>query len=291
MVTLTGKRVPPTREDLLHGISKISGHRQVLIQLNATLADDASSTQDIVALVRLDTGLTARVITSANSILFGRGLPVGSVEEAVIRVGVREIRRLLLRSITYELTGGALRSYGLARGDLWNRSLACALAMEMLARELKRSEDVCHTMGLMHGVGMIVIDQWLARTADDPTISLGDPYSARLGEREVSLVGYTNCEAGAMLLESWKFPESIVAVVGNQEAPLLAGRFAKMACMLVLARWQARVITRPHELHNATEWPDAGVMETAGFTLEQLRDLIPPAQELFVQQKSAVGAL
>jgi HD-like signal output (HDOD) protein len=179
----------PTVEQLLSGVARLAGHRAIVMRLNSLLEDEASGVSELVAVLRLDAGLCAQVVSAANTVFFRGGLPVSSVDEAVIRVGVWEVRRLLLGTIAFELTTTGLRFYGLPPGDLWNRSLACALAMDALGQEKRRSTDVCYTIGLLRAIGLIVIDRWTSRRENAHVPLLGDAFSQGLGERERAIVG------------------------------------------------------------------------------------------------------
>lgn len=279
----------PAVAELLEGLHKVSGHQRVLLRLNAFLADEDGGFQQLVEILRLDPGLSARVISAANTAYFRGGLLAGSVDEAVVRIGVMEVSRLLLGSIAFELTSGRLPSYGLAPGDLWNRSLVCALAMHALGQEARRSTDVCHTIGLMHGLGMIVIDRWITRTRPRQLAPLGDPEAPGLSERERELVGFTSSELGARLLESWRFPENIVNAVGFQNAPLAAGRFSRLACLLSLARWLGRTVLVGRDLTQLPDPPSAGILEGAGLGQEAVAGLLEPVRREFFSQKAALG--
>ncbi|MGH8019980.1 MAG: HDOD domain-containing protein, partial [Opitutaceae bacterium] len=229
----------PTLPELLGSVSKISGHRQVLIRLNWMLEDEMRGAGDLVELLRMDAGLSARVISTANTALFRGGSHVSSVEEAVVRLGIWEIRRLLLSSIMREMTLGALKVYRLAPGALWSRSLLTAISMEVLAAATDRSADSCYTVGLLHCAGMIVIDRWLSEKSPR-RLPQADPDDPQIAEREREFVGWSSDEVGAALLESWRFSGEMVLAVRHHRSPALAGEAAPMAALLQLAQWHAR---------------------------------------------------
>lgn len=289
MVIPAEKAAHPTLDDLLAGLAKVSGHRQVLLRLNEFLSNDDGGLQDLVAILQMDPGLSARVISAANTAYFRGGLLAASVDEAVVRVGLSEVCRLLLDSTTYELTSGALRSYALAAGDLWSRSLACGIAMDMLARELRRSRDICHTIGLLHALGMIVVDRWLVSHELQREAHFGDTWSSSIAARERELVGFSNAELCARLLEVWRFPENIVCPIEHQETPLQAGRFSRLACLLVLARWLSHVILVGRNLEMLPAPPDKAVVEGAGFDEKTLNALIEPVRTEFAKRKASIG--
>ncbi len=263
----------------------------MLIRLNWMLEDEMRGAGDLVDLLRMDPGLSARVISAANTALFRGGSPVSGVEEAVVRIGVWEIRRLLLSSIMREMTLGALKIYHLAPGALWNRSLLTALAMEALAAAAGRSPDACYTTGLLHCAGMIVIDRWLTEKSPFrlPRIDPDDPLAA---ERERELLGWTSDEAGAALLESWKFSGGMIAAIRHHRAPEQAGEAEPMAALLQLARWHARAVEAAEALARPyPENPDSAVIAAAGIDAAEFGSLLPLVRQRFVEHKATVGAI
>jgi HD-like signal output (HDOD) protein len=279
----------PTVEQLLAGVARLAGHRSIVMRLNSLLEDESSGVAELTAVLRLDAGLCAQVVTAANTVLFRGGLPVSSVDEAVIRVGVWEVRRLLLGSIAFELTATGLRFYGLPPGEMWSRSLACALAMDALGQETRRSTDVCYTIGLLHAIGLIVVDRWASRPENLRVPPLGHAFASGLGERERALIGHSSAELGGHLLTSWKFPESIAQVVAHQETPLRAGRFRRLACLLVVARWVSETIMANYENSPMPDLPDEAVQAESGVSTDEAFRLIDPVRTRFEEYRSAVG--
>ena len=284
-------RTVPSLDELIAGFAKISGHAAVLSRLNEVLDDEDAGAADLISVLRVDVGLTARVIAAANTVYFRRGSRVASVEEAVIRVGMAQIRRLLLGSIAYELTTGPMRAYGFGPGEVWARSLACAVAMEMLAEETQRSGDACRTIGLMHALGMIVIDRWVTQRGVRGQALPRPGDDAAVEQFEMGQVGVENAAVCAHLLETWKFPDACVEAVRHQRRPLEAGVFQRLACLLALARWQTAVVQAGHDMRRWPAVPGSDVLAGAGLSEESLKALLPMVSAEFARQKAEFGLL
>jgi HD-like signal output (HDOD) protein len=92
------------------------------------------------------------------------------------------------------------------------------------------------------------------------------------------------------LLANWKFPESIVQVVTHQETPLRAGRFRRLACLLVVARWVSDTIMANYENSAMPDLPDATVQIESGVSIEEAFRLIDPVRTRFEEYRAAVTA-
>lgn len=281
----------PTLEQVLEGIAKISGQRQVLIRLNSLLEDETRGMQDLVEVVRMDAGICSRVIAAANTTYFRGGTQVFSVEEAMVRVGVAEIRKTLLSSIMRELTLGPLAVYGLTSDALWKRSLLAALAMDVLAQEANRSSDICYTVGLLHPVGMIVLNRWMTNQTSSQPPRIGTIDALDLPVREREACGWTSPELGAGLLESWHFPEAVATAVRHQSAPGQAGRFQGLASLLAAAKWQARHIEAETLRRSPPRPPSKSVLRAAGIEQDAILTSIETVKERFEAFKAAMGPL
>lgn len=280
----------PSREQLLSCVPKISGNREVLLALNELLADEERGPQELVALLRLDAGLASRVIAAANTVYFRGGLPVGSIEEAVIRLGWDKVRQLLLQSMAYEMMAGSLRVYGLAAGTLWNQSLACAIAMDELGQAAHRSSGLCYTIGLLHAVGLVVVNQWLTREAAAGRATIAGPRDT-WSAQERKLVGQSSAELGGALLQTWNFPASIVAAVVFQDQPLASEEFRKLSCLFVVARWLSEMVLESLVDGLLPHAPDALLFKLAGIAPDDVLQALDPVRDRFLQAREAVGLI
>ncbi|WP_442888914.1 HDOD domain-containing protein [Congregicoccus parvus] len=276
-------------ETLLAGVSKISGQRQVLIRLNWMLEDETRGARDLVELLRMDQGLSARVIAISNTALYRGGDAVSTVEEAVVRIGVWEIRRVLMSSIMREMTLGALRVYNLAPGALWGRSLLVAVGMAALTEETGAAADQCYTTGLLHGAGLIVIDRWLCEKHPLRLPRVGSYDDPCRAARERELIGWTSEEVGAALLESWRFPGPMLEAIRLALDPLAAGEHVRLAARLHLAQWCARAIEARAANKPLAALPEAGILEAAGREPDAIEALLVDVQQRFTDQKAASG--
>jgi len=223
-------------KSMIARVARLPVQGTILPKLQRMLSEPDSNVDEVLDMIKLDPGLIGRVLRRSNSAAFSAGYRIGSIEEAVARIGYHEVNRLLLESVTHRLLARPLRCYGLAPGVIWRASLVCAFAMEILAEHTSRSQDTAYTLGLLHAVGMIVIGHEMEAERVSRPI-LGNPFKTGLGERERERFGYDHAEIGAELLKFWEFPRAMVASVRYQLNPTLCRTAPKLACLLSLARW------------------------------------------------------
>jgi HD-like signal output (HDOD) protein len=209
---------------------------QVLPLLKRQLADLNVDIQQIVDLVRLDPGISARVLQAANSPVFSRGGRCYSVAVAVNRIGFDPMFEIVVNAVAEQVVEHVLVSYGMEADDFWRRSVICGLAAERLAGLRGEEGDMAYALGLWHGVGMVAVDQWVQRHL--PTLGFfgrGFPSDCSDGERV--LLGFTSAEVGAAVLRNWEFPVELSEPIRWQHAPLSSVAPRRLQSILYAAKW------------------------------------------------------
>lgn len=235
---------------------------KVLHKLQQLVNSSDASLDEVAAVVQLEPGLAARVVKMAHSAHFGRGMPTTTIMEAIQRVGLAGVRELVTYAVAAQLVGRPLGSYGLSAQALWSRAVACAIAAASLAERSNVDRGDAYTAGLMHGIGLLVIDRHAAQERKAPRrlVSSGYPLDFAPAERE--WLGFSHAEAGAALLELWGFSEPVIAAVKYQIEPEAAGEHRPLSMVLATARWARSLFCVPEEL--IPELPTAHWLAEAG---------------------------
>ncbi len=224
-------------DEIVREVRNLPSAPKVLPRLKQLLGDGNSSMQEIVAYIRLDPGIAARVLQMANSAYFSQGgARCVTVDEAVNRVGYDQVYELVSYAVASQVLVRPLDVYGVDADELWRMSVTCALSAESLADRTGQDRSSAYTIGLLHCVGMVAVNEWALRHARSLTLKhAGWPREAVEGER--ATFGFTQAEAGAALLKHWEFPNTISEPVRWQYAPRASAGQERMACLLHAAKW------------------------------------------------------
>lgn len=172
---------------------------------------DQVDVQRIVDLVSCDESISAQCLRVANSALFFRSREVKSVHGAIVVLGVRQIREILLSCTLLNLL--PKERWVLDPLVFWEHSLGCGLVSRFCARKARFKEpDRAYLAGLLHDLGELVnmlSFQEEFRAAAQLARSEGIP----LHEAEHAALGFTHCDTGKILAEHWRLPEDITEVV------------------------------------------------------------------------------
>jgi HD-like signal output (HDOD) protein len=223
-----------TRENILEHARTLPAAPQVMAGLCELLQDINTDLDQISAAIRVDPALAARVIRISNSPVFGGGARVGSVDEAVNRVGFSEVLRLVGAATVSGVVDRSLACYGIAADRLRESLLLHALASEALASQTDVDPRTAYSAGLLRAIGMMVLDR-VARTR----LARTDYYEASglktYREWETTRLGVTGTDAATTILDEWRFPPEVVAAIQNHLLLRDAHADERLACVLNLA--------------------------------------------------------
>ena len=255
-----------TPEQIVLDVKHLPSAPKVLPRLKRLLQDGNSSMQEIGLLIRLDAAIAARVMKMSNSAFYNQGLRCETVEEAVNRVGFNQIYQLVSYAVASQVLVRPLEVYGLETDQIWRQSVACALAAQYIAMITGDDGSVAYTVGLLHRVGMVAVNEWALRKRPQLRLA-GDDFPGEFIRSEHAVFGGNQADVGAELLRHWDFPSDTTSAVQFQYAPGGAPGESRMANLLCAARW-VRAVVCGEPGHS--ESPDAALLAPLGISLAQL---------------------
>jgi putative nucleotidyltransferase with HDIG domain len=209
---VTTQPVPETREVpapritariVAEAAERLSAPSAVVSSVLALLDDGSTPVRLIAARVAQSPEIAAQVLRLANSALFTE--PVDTLDRAVVRIGERTLRGLLLAATTYRLLEGPLAAYGFPRLYLLRHSGEVATMAQTLAgRGPLTHAAQAYLGGLLHDLGKSI----LGTVAEERGLPTGpDPVTTVVQERE--LFGTDHAKVGAWIARRWGLPEEL----------------------------------------------------------------------------------
>jgi putative nucleotidyltransferase with HDIG domain len=208
------------REKILKGVRTVSPLPAVAARLAVMMRDRDVEIGTLGEVVQYDPGITAKVIGLANSARFGAGRQILTLKDALVRIGLDELYRLVFVSSLAPVMRRPVEGYDLAIGQLWRHCVATALAAEAVEEYHGKvaGSGVAFTAGLLHDVGKLVMDS----LSEDYFMQIeqkADQDEKPFDEAEREILGIDHTEAGALVLEQWGFPAEMVDVVRCHHQP------------------------------------------------------------------------
>ena len=203
------KRLTNNQQCLLAITDTLSASGQVLGLLNMAISNPRTTIPEIATILRRDVMLSARIIRIANSAFFVRATNAcKTIEDALQRVGMREIARLIATATMQGMAPPKLRAYGIT-GDQFNKSvLFSASASQLIAAEVRMDPNVAYLSGLMRPLGILVLNKWAEQQFSHvDTLEWGTADS--LLQWEHNTFGLNHIEVSSFITRKWGFPSSV----------------------------------------------------------------------------------
>jgi HD-like signal output (HDOD) protein len=213
---------------------------------------DQVEVRRIVDLVSCDESISAQCLRVANSALYFRSREVKSVHGAIVVLGVRHVREILLSCSLLNLL--PKDSWVIDPMVFWEHSLGCALVARYCARKVRyREPERVYLAGLLHDLGELVnmlsfqeefrAAAQLARTEKIP-----------IHQAEYSALGFTHCDTGKILAEHWRLPEDITEVVEHHHDVQQAKLHPALVAMIGLSDRLCDVYELGYGMDSMPDW-------------------------------------
>lgn len=219
----------PKYKPTLSRLKRLHPSAEVLGQVARMMRDSKQEIESIAETLRTDASLSSDIIRMSNSSYYGFASQIGSLDEALQRIGLREAQKLVNLSLARSVYSKSLRHYQLSAATFWTRGVSCALLMERLAHIQGLHLGDAYTAGTLHLAGKVVIDELMSACANNTIWNKQDDEIA--WEREQTGVDYAL--AGSDLVTLWRMPEDIAEAIAGHLEP--AGDAQAMTLALNLA--------------------------------------------------------
>ncbi|HTQ36703.1 MAG TPA: HDOD domain-containing protein [Steroidobacteraceae bacterium] len=189
----------------------------------AALCDTSLDARQIAAVILRDPGLAARVLKVANSAFYGRSRNIGSVDRALMLLGLDAVRTIAAAACLEHGTPRTSMQAPIDPRALSRHCVASAFAAESLGRQSGRGTPAEAFMaGLLHDFGVPVQERLDSAGVIGLLQALAADPQASPAELEETLVQVGHARCAAVIFEDWRLPEAIVMAVRHHDAPTRA---------------------------------------------------------------------
>lgn len=221
MPTATTQAVDPKAlvQQALKKVTTISTLPEVTARIIRTVEDPKSTATQLHQIISHDPALVTRILKIVNSAFYGLPGQIGSVERAIVLLGLNGIKNIAVAASLGQMFRGVQLCNGFTAKDLWTHCIAVGVISRHLAREMKvHITDEAFLAGMIHDIGILVALQTqpeqLREVCETIKTSGGD-----FCQIERDRTGIDHQMLGMGLAELWKFPRSCQLVAGYHHQP------------------------------------------------------------------------
>lgn len=219
---------------VLHRILKNDGMQLPTIPSNVVaiqriVGNPGCDIGDLVHAVSRDPVMATKLIGVANSPYYAARSPSRSIADAVMRIGLRQTRDVLMalavRSKIFRIPGNQSIA-----DSMYRDAVAAAYATRIIARHLELDEDTAFLVGLVHDLGKILVHTAAAevhRTTKGQLVP-----APRIIDRVMRDI---HAPLGALVAETWRLGPTIVEAIQWHHHPSQAQGASRIVAKLVQA--------------------------------------------------------
>ena len=170
-----------------------------------------------------------------NSAMIGLRVMVDSVDHALVILGEKRLLQLILSVTVETMFPESAQGYSLCKGGIFQHALGTAMIAGELSSFTGRSTpEVAYTAGLLHDIGKIPLDQYVAQSTPYFYRSIQEDETELL-DTEKERFGITHPEAGGILGDKWNLPDNLTDVIRHHHHPEHAEKDKDLVTLTYLA--------------------------------------------------------
>jgi putative nucleotidyltransferase with HDIG domain len=277
--TLIDQFVAGLLDDIKNNRLKLPILPEVAIKVREAVGNENASAGQIAKIVSTDTSLAARLLQVANSPLFRGAVKIESVQNAIARLGVPQVRSLVTSLIMKQLFQTKSPILKKRMQKLWEHSTEVAAISHVLARKFTQLKpDAAMLAGLIHDIGALPI---LVKAEEVPEL-------ANDQQALDEVIRKLHASVGRLILEAWKFPEELVNVATQHEDLLRNSAQVDYVDVVLVANLHSH-IGSGHE-HARVNWSDIPAFAKLNLTPDQSIKALEEARGDMSEMKSLLAA-
>ncbi|MDD2851602.1 MAG: HDOD domain-containing protein [Desulfuromonadaceae bacterium] len=205
----------------------------IVSKVVALLDDQNSAPDEIADLMLVDQVLAARVIRVVNSPLYRTRNPILSVKRALMLIGFKSMREMILTS--YFVEGFKKKEQPFDMKMFWIHSFSVG-ALSRYIGQLGGFPDLekAHLVGIVLDIGKVFLGHYCKDEYGEMLETIKNT-NCTTHEAEYEYFGTTHCEVGLCLAQRWHFPSEYCDIISHHHFSELATEDPFLTAIVSLA--------------------------------------------------------
>lgn len=207
-------------DDALARLDGLNQFRDAQARLQKMLYDPAVQMRDLSKMITSDPVMTAKILKMANSSYFGVQQKIDSIGQALMILGLQNVKNILYREDMRGLFQSASKQDRKTVNALWrhaNLASVCAQQLHDLFEGFQLNQGALFTLGILHDIGkLILID--IVRSGGKTASVQEYPLDILIGEED-QFFGINHAAIGGCVLKRWNFSAMMTQTVLMHHAP------------------------------------------------------------------------
>ncbi|GEM_PF-2656682 len=192
---------------------------EVVTAVLKAMDDPDIGIEDIQKILESDAALSAKILSVANSALYGARSRISSISKAISMLGLQEIGAITLGYALVKATADPSRT-GFDMKSYWSDTLTRAIFAKKISRLTGMgSPEEAFSGALFQDIALpVILKQWFDTYERVFNTWLREKQPLAVIENRI--LKWTHGEAGAWIAGRWELPDILVCAIGLHEGPL-----------------------------------------------------------------------
>lgn len=218
---------------LFKDISDLPTIPAIVSRVISQLDSQEAEPDNIADLILSDQVLAARVIRVVNSPLYRPASQITSVKRALLYLGFKSIREMILTS--YFIDGFKGKEQPFDMNTFWMHSFSVGAISRRIATMVGYGDvEKAYLVGIIHDIGKVFLGHYCKAEYGRMLNGINNT-SSTTHEAEYEFLGTTHSEVGLCLAQRWNFPSSYCDVISYHHASEMATEDPLLTAIVSLA--------------------------------------------------------
>lgn len=178
------------------------------------------SARDYERVIARDTALTAKILRTANSPLFGSNGKITSLQRAIALLGMNTLRSICVAVAFQSSLYNRQLNRRFAPIYFWQHSMATGCAARVLACIIQSPcSGEAFIAGLLHDIGKLVLSLYLPEELDRVYDLMQAKRISQYQAEQICFDGLTHQDVGRMAAERWHLPPVYASSIAKHHNP------------------------------------------------------------------------
>ncbi len=210
------------KRKIIEEVDSLPTFPENIMKIQELCSERNVSIDTVASKISVDPSLTAELLKLANSADFYGGKRIETINEAIMRVGLKNIKSLLFVASSRKILDERFKKFE----QVWDHCNKVAFYARFIAtdRGFSSLADTVFISGLLHDIGKIVLLSTEKELVEMIAEIIKNREIITTTILEEVTLGISHTTIGRLTAEKWNFPEYLIMAIENHHSPLSAGK-------------------------------------------------------------------
>lgn len=268
----------------LSNVYNLPAMSATMLEVSKLLDDPSTNTAALSKIIGKDQGLSTKILSIANSPLYGLTRKVSTIDFAILIIGYQDIKNIVVALTMVDSFKNKSDEY-MDQNSFWKHSMLAGTAAKRIAEDLGfRIGSEAFVAGLLHDLGLPVMHKFFKNEFIELVTDFRENGTPQL-EAEIKYLGMDHQEIGNFLANKWSLPEHLANTILYHHKPSSSPEADVLTSIVHLVDYMTQKLEiGSYYLDEGMEL-DKSIIETLGLgSEEELESLIESYRELFNEE-------